>query len=60
MIGLQEVIHEQRIMSSWPSGLWVAGVVRSRPVFGGSKPNVETSGCRRPGAVGREQREMDV
>jgi hypothetical protein len=51
---------DQGLMSSW---LWgspsiVAG--RSRPVFGRNKPKIEVNGCRRPGAVGREQREMDV
>jgi hypothetical protein len=47
-------------MSSWLSGLWVVGVVRSCPVFGGIKPETTVSGCGRSGAVRREQSEMDV
>jgi len=51
---------DQGLMSSWLSGLWVVGVVRSCPVFGGNTPEFRASGCRRPGAVRREQRKMDV
>jgi hypothetical protein len=51
---------DQGLMSSWLSGLRMVGVVRSYPVFGGIKPEIAVSGCGRPGAVFREQSEMDV
>jgi hypothetical protein len=47
-------------MSSWLPGLWVFAAIRSCPVFGRNKPKIELSGCRGPGAVRREQTEMDV
>jgi hypothetical protein len=51
---------DKGLMSSWLSGSWLVGVVRSYPVFRGDKPKIAMSGCRRPGAAHREQSEMDV
>src|SRR5947209_9320220 len=51
---------DQGLMSSWLFGSPLVTADRCRPVFGGNKPKAEVSGCRRPGAVCREQSEMDV
>jgi hypothetical protein len=51
---------DKGLMSSWLWGSLLVVIGRLRPVFGGNKPKSAMSSYRRPGAVRREQREMDV